>query len=67
MIAVEERRCPMAEHELECNECGWQGTASALDKQQDAAGAKTLRFCPDCGGTDLRNATPKEKTEGSAY
>ena len=55
----------MAEFEIECNECGWQGMESALDKQAEESGAEALRFCPDCGSTDLDKLAENEKGENS--
>jgi len=52
----------MAEFEIECSECGWQGMESALDKQTQESGGEALHFCPDCGSTDLEK--PAEKKEG---
>ncbi len=53
----------MADFEIECNECGWRGMESALDKQADETGDdKTLRFCPDCGASDFKEIAQKEES-----
>lgn len=54
----------MADYEIECNECGWRGMESALDKHADEAGDDDkLRFCPDCGGSNFENVTREEEKE----
>jgi predicted RNA-binding Zn-ribbon protein involved in translation (DUF1610 family) len=50
----------MAEYEIECNECGWRGPESALVKETDESRGETLRFCPDCGGTDFERVAEKD-------
>ena len=55
----------MAEFEIECSECGWQGMESALDKQTEESGGGTLHFCPDCGSADLEKLAEKEQEKES--
>ena len=55
----------MAEFEIECSECGWQGMESALDEQAEESEGEALRFCPDCGSTDLDKLAEKEEGENS--
>ena len=55
----------MADHELECNECGWQGRESALENQTVESGEETFNFCPDCGGSDFGEVTEKEEKNSS--
>ena len=51
----------MADFEIECNECGWQGTESALDNQSDESGDEDgFNFCPDCGSTDFEKITEQK-------
>jgi Zn finger protein HypA/HybF involved in hydrogenase expression len=51
----------MAEFEIECNECGWQGMESALDSHADESGREDdFSFCPDCGSTDFEKITEQE-------
>ena len=51
----------MADIEIECNECGWQGTESALENHDDASGGDDgFRFCPECGSTDFEKITDPE-------
>ena len=56
----------MADYELECNECGWQGRESALENQTVESGEETLTFCPDCGGSDFENVSEKEEQDSSS-
>jgi len=52
----------MADYEIECNDCGWRGMESALDKPSDEAGDDDkLRFCPDCGGSNFEKVTQDKK------
>lgn len=55
----------MDEYEIECNECGWRGQKSALDKEAGASSGKTLTFCPDCGSTDFESVNEKEQGQSS--
>lgn len=55
----------MAEFEIECSECGWQGMKSALDEQAEESEGEALRFCPDCGSTDFDKLAEKEEGENS--
>ncbi len=55
----------MADYEIECNECGWQGMESALEKQADESGEETPGFCPDCGGSDFEKITEKKEKGNS--
>ena len=55
----------MAEYEIECNECGWRGMGSALDKDTDKSSGETLTFCPGCGSTDFESVTEKKQGESS--
>jgi len=43
----------MSEHQKECQECGWRGSAAELDETNGGAGGQTQIFCPDCGGSDI--------------
>ncbi|MDH3883686.1 MAG: hypothetical protein OET63_05695 [Desulfobacterales bacterium] len=54
---------PMGEHQKECRECGWQGSAAELDQTNDASTGKTQIFCPDCGGKDFEDLNPDAKTQ----
>ena len=56
----------MADHELECNECGWQGTESALENQTVKSDEEALKFCPDCGGADFGEVTEKKEQNSSS-
>ncbi len=56
----------MADYEIECKECGWQGTESALDSQPAESTEETLNFCPDCGGSDFDQVSDKEKENSSS-
>ncbi|MBW2411723.1 MAG: hypothetical protein JRF72_18150 [Deltaproteobacteria bacterium] len=47
--------------EIECKECGWQGTESALESQTVESAEETLKFCPDCGGSDFDKVIEKEE------
>ena len=55
----------MAEFEIECSECGWQGMESALDEQEEESGGGPLQFCPDCGSTDFAKIAEKQEGEKS--
>ena len=55
----------MADYELECNECGWQGRESALENQTVESGSETFNFCPDCGGSDFEKVAEKEEQDSS--
>jgi Zn finger protein HypA/HybF involved in hydrogenase expression len=55
----------MADYEIECKECGWQGTESALESQALESGEEALKFCPDCGGSDFEKVSGKEEPNGS--
>ena len=55
------REVIMADYEIECKECGWQGMESALDNQTVESADETLQFCPDCGGSDFDRVTEKEE------
>jgi hypothetical protein len=55
----------MAEFQIECSECGWQGRESALDEQAEESGGEALRFCLDCGGTVLEEIAEKEEGKNS--
>ena len=52
---------PMAEHQKECQECGWRGMAAELDEANDTSSGITHIFCPDCGGSDIKDLNPDEK------
>jgi hypothetical protein len=43
----------MSEHQRECQECGWRGTADELDADGDDVSGQTQIFCPNCGGMDV--------------
>jgi Zn finger protein HypA/HybF involved in hydrogenase expression len=55
----------MGEHQIECNECGWRGMASELERGTDESRGETLTFCPDCGGTDFQNTADKKDEAGN--
>jgi hypothetical protein len=55
----------MAEFEIECIECGWQGMESALEEQAHESGAEALRFCPECGSTELDKLAEKKEGKDS--
>ena len=61
----EKREVTMADYEIECNECGWQGPESDLENQSVDSGEETLKFCPDCGGSDFEKVTQKEEQDSS--
>ena len=51
----------MADYEIECKECGWQGTESALDSHADKSGdEEDFSFCPDCGSTDFEKIADQD-------
>ena len=50
----------MSEHQKECQECGWRGTAAKLDVASDNGSGQTQLFCPDCGGVDIKDLNPDE-------
>ena len=56
----------MADYELECNECGWQGSESALGNQTVESDEETLKFCPDCGGSHFEKLTETEEQDSSS-
>jgi Zn finger protein HypA/HybF involved in hydrogenase expression len=56
----------MADCEIECKECGWQGNESALESQPVESIAETLKFCPDCGGSDFDQISEKEEEDSSS-
>lgn len=56
----------MADYEIECKECGWQGSESELQSQAVESGEGTIKFCPDCGGSDFEKATQKEDQNSSS-
>ena len=56
----------MADYEIECKECGWQGTDSALESQTVESGEEALKFCPECGGSDFEKATQNEEQNSSS-
>jgi hypothetical protein len=56
----------MADQELECKECGWQGKESALGNQTVDSGEETLEFCPECGGSDFEKISEQEEQDSSA-
>ena len=56
----------MADFKLECNECGWLGSESALGNQTVESGGETLKFCPDCGGSDFEKVAEKEEQDSSS-
>jgi len=51
----------MSENHKECQDCGWRGMARELDQTDDGSGSQTHVFCPDCGGTDIKDWKPDEK------
>ena len=53
----------MGEHQKECQECGWRGSAAELDETNDASTGKTQIFCPDCGGKDFEDLNPGEQEQ----
>ena len=56
----------MADYEIECKECGWQGSESALESQPSESTEETLKFCPDCGGSDFDQVSEKEEENSSS-
>ena len=50
----------MSEYQKECQECGWRGQAAELDETNGDTGDQVQAFCPDCGGTDIRDLNPDE-------
>lgn len=56
---------PMGEHQKECRECGWRGSAAELDETNDGSTGQTQIFCPDCGGKDFEDLHPDEKEQSS--
>lgn len=62
----EQQEVIMADFELACNECGWQGSESALGNQTVECGEEALRFCPDCGGFDFKKVSQPENQGSSS-
>lgn len=54
----------MDENQKECRDCGWRGMDGELDRTDDGSGSQTRIFCPDCGGTDIKDLNPDEEEAG---